>query len=63
VLEQDKAEPVDHAWLMAQRARACTELGDIEQARTDADAVQRIRISHPNDSDGDRDSRNSPALP
>ncbi|MFF3671847.1 DUF4365 domain-containing protein [Microtetraspora malaysiensis] len=48
-LERDKAEPVDHAWLMVQRARACTELGDIEQARADADAVQRIRISHPTD--------------
>ncbi|MFI6803039.1 DUF4365 domain-containing protein [Streptosporangium canum] len=48
-LERDKAEPVDHAWLMVQRARACTELGDIEQARADADAVQRIRISHPAD--------------
>lgn len=48
-LAEDKAEPVDHAWLTIQRARACTELGDIEQARLDADAVQRIRISHPDD--------------
>ncbi|MBG0818172.1 DUF4365 domain-containing protein [Planomonospora sp. ID82291] len=48
-LARDKAEPVDHAWLTIQRVRAYAELGDLEQARFDADTVQRIRISHPGD--------------
>ncbi|MEU5867254.1 DUF4365 domain-containing protein [Nonomuraea sp. NPDC047529] len=48
-LARDRAEPVDHAWLTIQRARAYTELGRIEQARFDADTVQHIRISHPDD--------------
>jgi hypothetical protein len=48
-LGRDEAEPVDHAWLRLQHARACTEIGRLDDARTDAAFVQRLRITHPDD--------------
>jgi len=48
-LARDKAEPVDHAWLRLQHARACAETGRIADAREDAAFVQRLRITSPDD--------------
>jgi hypothetical protein len=49
VLARDEADPVDHAWLMLQRARACADVGRIDEARAVALDVQEIRATHPND--------------
>jgi hypothetical protein len=48
-LGRDEAEPVDHAWLRLQHARACVEVGRLNDARDDAAFVQRLRITHPDD--------------
>ncbi|MEU7524727.1 DUF4365 domain-containing protein [Saccharothrix sp. NPDC042600] len=48
-LERDESSPVDHAWLLAQRARTCRELGHIEQAREDATAALLAKVSYSND--------------
>jgi hypothetical protein len=48
-LGRDEAEPVDHAWLRLQHARACVEVGRLNDARDDASFVQRLRITHPDD--------------
>jgi Domain of unknown function (DUF4365) len=48
-LGHDDAGPVDHAWLKTQHARACVELGRIREARSDALAVQEIRLTAPDD--------------
>lgn len=48
-LIRDEAEPVDHAWLTVQHARACIEVGRIDDARASTVAVQAIRRSHPDD--------------
>jgi Domain of unknown function (DUF4365) len=45
VIEDDDIEPVDHAWLLIQRARALREIGRLHDARTDAEAAQRMRQS------------------
>jgi len=41
-LEPDDAEPVDHAWLIVQKARACVEVGRIEEARDLAARAQAV---------------------
>lgn len=48
-LGRDEAEPVDHAWLRLQHARACAEIGRLNDAQDDAAFVQRLRITHPDD--------------
>jgi hypothetical protein len=48
-LSRDEAEPVDYAWLRLQHARACVEVGRLNNAREDAAFVQRLRITHPDD--------------
>lgn len=48
-LARDDATPVDHAWLTAQYARACAELGRVDDARAAAVGVQRVRATHPGD--------------
>jgi hypothetical protein len=48
-LARGDACTVDHAWLTVQHARACVEIGRIEQARADALAVQAIRSRAPED--------------
>ena len=45
----DDGLPVDHAWLTLQHARACVEIGRIDEARSVAVAVQTIRSTAPND--------------
>lgn len=49
VLARDEAGPVDHAWLTMQHARACAEVGRLDEARDEALAVQTIRTTHPQD--------------
>jgi hypothetical protein len=49
VLARDDTEPVDHAWLRVQHARACAEVGRVEEARATALEVQAIRVTHPAD--------------
>jgi hypothetical protein len=48
-LARDDAEPVDHAWLMVQHARACAEVGRLTEAREAAVDVQAIRLTHADD--------------
>jgi hypothetical protein len=48
-LRRDDHEPVDHAWLTGQRARACWEIGRVDDAVACAVAVQEVRSSHPTD--------------
>jgi Domain of unknown function (DUF4365) len=48
-LERDDAEPVDHAWLLMQRARVGAEIGHLEEARSDALAVVAVRNLAPHD--------------
>ena len=48
-LSRDEAEPVDYAWLRLQHARACADIGRLDDAREDAAFVQRLRITHPDD--------------
>lgn len=48
-LERDDARPVDHAWLVAQHARLCLDLGDDEVARADSAAVISIGAATPGD--------------
>ncbi|GLZ28074.1 hypothetical protein Lesp02_02640 [Lentzea sp. NBRC 105346] len=48
-LERNDNTPVDQAWLTLQHARACLEIGRIDDARSDTVQVQRIRLSHAND--------------
>jgi len=49
VMARDDAEPVDHAWLQVQYARACAEVGRVDEARATAVDVQAIRVTHPTD--------------
>jgi hypothetical protein len=49
ILNRDDNSPVDHAWLMAQHARACLEVGRIEDACAQAAQVQQIRLTHADD--------------
>jgi hypothetical protein len=48
-LRRDDAEPVDYAWLKVQHARACAEVGRLDEARTAALDVQKVRMTHPGD--------------
>jgi Domain of unknown function (DUF4365) len=48
-LGDDQAAPIDHAWLLVQRARAHAEIGGIDQARADAARIQGLQRRHPND--------------
>jgi HEAT repeat protein len=48
-LEGDEAEPVDHAWLTMQVARACAELGQVDEARRHTYDIQQIRTTHSDD--------------
>ncbi len=43
------AGPVDRAWLKTQHARACVEVGRIREGRSEALAVQEIRLTAPDD--------------
>ncbi len=49
VLAADEASPVDDAWLRVQRARALVDVGDIDEARKEASAVQLIRATSSDD--------------
>jgi len=46
---RDDADPVDHAWLQLQLARAYSEVGQVGEARSAAFDVQAVRVTHPND--------------
>jgi hypothetical protein len=48
-LARDDSEPIEHAWLLMQRARASAEIGRLEEARADALAVLAIRNAAPHD--------------
>ena len=48
-LARDEAEPVDHAWLIVQHARACAEIGRVDEACAAALSVQQLRVTHPGD--------------
>ena len=48
-LGHDDAGPVDRAWLKTQHARACVEVGRIREGRSEAVAVQEIRLTAPDD--------------
>jgi hypothetical protein len=48
-LARDQASPVDHAWLMAQHARICLDLGDVEVARAQAGRVLSAGAISPGD--------------
>ncbi len=48
-LGHDDASPVDRAWLKTQHARACVEVGRIREGRSEALAVQEIRLTAPDD--------------
>lgn len=48
-LDRDDANPVDHAWLTVQYARALAETGELQQARNAAVSVQGLRRLHPED--------------
>lgn len=45
----DRAEPVDHAWLCVQLARACAEIGLVDDAKQLAGSVQGIAATHSED--------------
>lgn len=49
VIAGDDCEPVDHNWLLVQRARALAEIGQLESAHDDAVAAQGTRLLAPND--------------
>lgn len=49
VIAVDGCEPVDHNWLLVQRARALAEIGQLEAAHNDAVAAQGTRLLVPND--------------
>jgi hypothetical protein len=48
-LGHDDAGSVDRAWLKTQHARACVEVGRIREGRSEAVAVQEIRLTAPDD--------------
>lgn len=48
-LDKDDAEPVDHAWLTVQYARALAEVGRLPEAKSHAAGVQSLRATHPDD--------------
>lgn len=48
-LDRDEADPVDHAWLSVHHARACADIGRLDEARAAAVDVQKIRTTHPDD--------------
>jgi hypothetical protein len=48
-LGRDDAGPIDRAWLKTQHARACVEVGRIREGRSEALAVQEIRLTAPDD--------------
>jgi len=49
MMAHDAAEPVDHAWLTVQHARACVGVGRIDDVQTAMINVQPIRLTHPGD--------------
>lgn len=48
-LDTDEADPVDHAWLTVQHARALAEVGRLDEARGEAASVQSLRATQPHD--------------
>lgn len=48
-LDGDASSPIDHAWLLVQRARAHRELGRLELARADASEALRAKLSYGSD--------------
>lgn len=48
-LAPDDAGPLDHAWLTVQKARACLELGRVDEARDLAAAVQTLGATDAHD--------------
>jgi hypothetical protein len=48
-LAADRAEPVDHAWLAVQLARAYVEVGRVDEAKVLAASIQGIARSHADD--------------
>ncbi|MBE5471767.1 DUF4365 domain-containing protein [Mycobacteroides abscessus] len=49
LLESDDCSPIDHGWLLMQRARCLADVGDIDRAIEEAVQVQGLRRSHPSD--------------
>jgi hypothetical protein len=49
VISVDDCEPVDHNWMLVQRARAYAEIGQLEEAHEDAVVAQGTRLLSPND--------------
>lgn len=49
ILEKDQVGPVDQAWLLVQRGRVRTEIGDVTEARADAIEAQRQLVGDAND--------------
>jgi hypothetical protein len=47
--QRDDVGPVDWAWVLAQRARARAEIGDVAAARQDAAAALRVLVGDPDD--------------
>jgi tetratricopeptide (TPR) repeat protein len=45
-IEADTAEPVDHAWISIQLARAYAEVGNLEESRQLAGSVLDIAVTH-----------------
>lgn len=45
-IDDDAAEPVDHAWLCVQLSRALAQLGRLEEARKLAASVQDVAATH-----------------
>lgn len=46
VLAEDNTDPVDTAWLRVQYARACAEVGQVDEARTAAARALTIGLTH-----------------
>ncbi len=55
LVDYDDLPPVDHGWVLVQRARFRTEVGDFDDARRDAISAQRCFL-------GDRDDTTASAL-
>jgi hypothetical protein len=48
-IDRDDSDPIDHRWLLIQRGRARSEIGDLEAAHADAIGAQAARALAPND--------------
>jgi hypothetical protein len=46
---KDASIPIDQAWALVQRARACAEIGEVAAARQDVATAQRMLVGEPDD--------------